>query len=192
LHPARALLAAGALLLAACPARQPAAPDASTPADAGHSAAPDAGAAPPSLKLEVRYLAPDAGMALIDFAPDGARPLIDPTSQLELSTNIGLQNYRVRLFDEVDRAMASDDQMEEPGDRVRYKIQLSTPLKAGHKYALVVDAQSGSAIADSTGRLYPDQRLEFAIAGAREPEVPPKGPPKRPKTKTRPTRRRGR
>lgn len=142
---------------------------------------------PPSLKLEVRYLAPDAGMTLVDFAVDGARPLIEPTSQLELSTNIGLQNYRVRLFDEVDRAMASDDQVEEPGDRVRYRIHLPAPLKAGHKYALVVDAQSGSAIADSTGRLYPDQRLELAIAGAREPDVPPK---KSPAKKQKPIRKR--
>jgi hypothetical protein len=136
----------------------------------------------------VRYLAPDAGLALIDFAAGGTRPAIESTSQLELSTNIGLQNYRVRLFDEVDRAMTSDDQMEELGDRIRYRIQFPTPLKAGHRYALVVDAQAGSAIADSTGRLYPDQRLEFSISGAREPDAPPKrGPAKR-----KPTRRKRR
>ncbi|HYV48069.1 MAG TPA: hypothetical protein VFA20_24585 [Myxococcaceae bacterium] len=186
MHPARALLlAAGALLLAACPSKPPAAaPDASAPTPDAGAPAPDAGGAPPPLKMEVRYLASDAGMALIAFAPEGGRPLIEPTSELELSTNIGLQNYRIRLFDEVDRAMASDDQMEEPGDRVRYRIQLPAPLKAGHRYALVVDAQTGSAIADSAGRLYPDQRLEFAIAGAREPDAPPK------KHKAKPTRKR--
>jgi hypothetical protein len=121
-------------------------------------------------------------MALIDFAPGGARPAIEATSQLELSTNIGLQNYRIRLFDEVERAMTSDDQMEEPGDRMRYRIQLPAPLRSGHRYALVVDAQTGSAIADSTGRLYPDQRLEFSIAGEREPDTPLKKTtaPKRP------------
>ena len=138
-------------------------------ADAGADASAGDGA-PPPLKLEVRYQAPDAGLALIDFVPGGDRPSIEPTSQLEVSTNIGLQNYRVRLFDEIDRAMTSDDQMEEPGDTMRYRIQLPTPLKAGHRYALVLDAQTGSAIADSAGRLYPDQRLEFTIAGAREPD----------------------
>ncbi|HZN91626.1 MAG TPA: hypothetical protein VFB81_02950, partial [Myxococcales bacterium] len=61
----------------------------------------------------------------------------------------------------------------------RYRIQLPTPLKAGHRYALVLDAQTGSAIADSAGRLYPDQRLEFTIAGAREPDSPPKKKNKR-------------
>jgi len=168
-------------VFAACPSPKPKPEvDAGTPADAGPPP-------PPPLKLEVRYQAADAGMSLIDFAPDGARPLIEPTSQLELSTNIGLQNYRVRLFDEVDRAMASDDQMEEPGDRVRYRIQLAAPLKTGHKYALVVDAQTGSAIADSSGRLYPDQRLEFAISGPRESDAPPKKqkPPQKPARKRR-------
>lgn len=176
-------------MLAGCPGRSaaPAAPDAGPPSppDAGASGAPDAGVAPPALELEVRYLTSDAGMALIDFLSGGARPAIEPTSHLELSTNVGLQNYRVRLFDEVDRAMTSDDQMEEPGDQVRYRIQLPTPLKAGHRYALVVDAQTGSAIADSAGRLYPDQRLEFSIAGAREPDAPPKRPP----AKKRPVRK---
>jgi len=118
----------------------------------------------------MRHPATAAG---IDFsAGDGARPAIDSTSHLEVSTNIGMQSYRIRLFDELDRAMVSDDQMEEPGDRMLYRIQLPTPLKAGHRYALVVDAQTGSAIADSAGRLYPDQRLEFQVAGAREPDLP--------------------
>jgi len=187
LFPARRSIAAlpgllAVLALAGCPR-----PDASVDAGAGAGAdGADAGvdagaadAAPPPLKLEVRYQAPDAGLALIDFVPGGDRPSIEPTSQLEVSTNIGLQNYRVRLFDEIDRAMTSDDQMEEPGDKMRYRIQLPTPLKAGHRYALVLDAQTGSAIADSAGRLYPDQRLEFTIAGAREPDSPPKKKNKR-------------
>lgn len=169
-----------ALALAACPGSKPAPTheDAGEPPGAGDGST-TAEAAPPPLKLEVRYLAPDAGLAVIDFSAAGARPAIEPTSQLEVSTNIGLQNYRIRLFDEIDRAMVSDDQMEEPGDRVLYRIRLPTPLKPGHKYALVLDAQTGSAIADSAGRLYPDQRLELQVAGAREPDPPP--PPKKKK-----------
>lgn len=182
-----------AAALAGCPDPRPAP---ATPADAGDQPAADAGAtagadaAPPPLKLEVRYQAPDAGLALIEFAPGGARPSIEPTSQLELSTNIGLQNYRVRLFDEIERAMTSDDQMEEPGDAMRYRIQLPAPLRSGHRYALVVDAQTGSAIADSAGRLYPDQRLEFTIAGAREPDPPAPKPRSRSKSKTKTSQRR--
>ncbi len=163
-----------AAALAGCPGSR------SAPAEAPDAGEPPAAMAPdaalPALKLEVRYQAPDAGLALIEFAPGGARPLIEPTTQLELTTNIGLQNYRVRLFDEIDRAMTSDDQMEEPGDAMRYRIQLPAPLKAGHKYALVVDAQTGSAIADSAGRLYPDQRLEFTVAGERQPDRPARKP----------------
>lgn len=199
MFPARRTYIAVALALpfalAACPGSRTAAdaPDAGDPPPgAGSETAAEAAApaptdaAPPPLKLEVRYHAPDAGMALIDFAAGGDRPAIEPTSQLEISTNIGLQNYRVRLFDEIDRAMVSDDQMEEPGDRVLYRIQLPTPLKRGHRYALVVDAQTGSAIADSAGRLYPDQRLEFQVAGARQPDPPA---PKNSASKRKPKQR---
>lgn len=170
---AAAACASLVLGLAGCPEVSPAAGDAGATPDGG-VLAPDAAAeAPPPLRLEVRYQAPDAGLVPIDFSAGGdARPTIEPTSQLEVSTNIGLQNYRVRLFDEVDRAMVSDDLVEEPGDRLLYRIQLPAPLKAGHRYALVVDAQTGSAIADSAGRLYPDQRLELQVAGAREPDPP--------------------
>jgi hypothetical protein len=195
------LAAACAAALAGCPGPRSASgpPDAAeagagTGADAGAAAAAGTATAavdgvPPPLKLEVRYQMPDAGLALIDFAPGGARPSIEPTSRLELSTNIGLQNYRVRLFDEIDRAMTSDDQVEEPGDAIRYRIQLSAPLRAGHRYALVVDAQTGSAVADSTGRLYPDQRLEFTVAGAREPDAPPAGTrTKKPRPPGKPSR----
>jgi hypothetical protein len=186
-----AALGALALALAACPGNK-----AKVVADGGQPEAPDAGAgaadaSPPALKLEVRYQTSDAGLALVDFAAAAAAATIEPTSQLEVSTNIGLQNYRIRLFDEVDRVVVSDDQMEEPGDKVLYRIQLPTPLKPGHKYALVVDAQAGSAIADSAGRLYPDQRLELVVAGAREPDPPPRRKVKpKPGAKPKVTRRR--
>src|SRR5262249_46474945 len=128
------------LALAACPGSK------SRPhgRDAGHAdagePAKDAGSAPPALKQGVRYQGQgtEAGMWASGVTSGGPRPSIEATSQLELTTNIGLQNYRVRLFDEAERAMASDDQMEEPGDSVKYRIQLPAPLKAGHKYALVV------------------------------------------------------
>ncbi len=190
---AAAACASLALGLAGCPEANPAA-DAGAMPDGG-VLAPDATAeVPPPLQLEVRYQAPDGGMALIEPTAGGdVRPVIEPTSQLQVSTSVGLQNYRIRLFDaEVDRVMVSDDLMEEPGDRVLYRIQLPAPLKAGHRYALVVDAQTGSAIADSAGRLYPDQRLEFQIAGAREPDSPAPKKIKQVKRLTKPSTRRRR
>ncbi len=112
-------------------------------------------------------------MKLIPLA-DEERPLIEPTSVVELRSSLGLRNYRIRLFDEIDRAMVSDDSAEESPDGVTYRISLPTPLKTGHKYTLVVDAQTGTAFTDSLGREIDDLRLEFQVAGEKEKPAPPK------------------
>jgi hypothetical protein len=73
-----------------------------------------------------------------------------------------LQNYRVRLFDEVDRAMASDDQMEEPGDRVRCgsSPRRSRPGTGTRRWWWTPRPASAIAVPRP---LY-HQRLEFGIA----------------------------
>lgn len=100
------------------------------------------------------------------------QPTIEPTSVLELRSSIGLRNYRIRLFDEADRAMVTDDSAEETPAGVIYRISLPTPLKSGHKYTLVLDAQTGSAFTDTQGREVQDLRMEFQIAGEKEKETP--------------------
>lgn len=197
------LFGAVVALLAGCPSTSRS-PDGGDPDDAAVVLTPttstgieDAGTAaatepPPAvLHLVVRYLAPDAGMTPIPFE-DGARPVIEPTTRLEVATNLALQNYRVRLFDEVERAMVSDDEAEDLGDRTLYRILLPTPLKTGHRYSLVLDAQTGSAVADALGRTHADQRMEFMVAGEKVPDKPPRKlrpSPARSKSKTTTTRR---
>ncbi|HEX8706595.1 MAG TPA: hypothetical protein VF815_47620, partial [Myxococcaceae bacterium] len=88
-------------------------------------------------------------------------------------SSLGLRNYRVRLFDEVDRAMISDDTAEESPEGVVYRITLPTPLKSGHKYTLVLDAQTGTTFTDALGRELQDLRIEFQIAGEKEKDKPP-------------------
>lgn len=134
-------------------------------------AAVDASVIRPQLRLEVRYMAPDGNTPLMDFSL-GAPPIIERTYQLQISANVALRNFRIRLFDEIDRAMVSNDELEDLGERVRYRIDLPTPLMAGHSYTLVLDAATGSAVSDADGRVYPDQRLEFDIVGTREPDRP--------------------
>ena len=176
-HPV--LLLSCALALVACPEKPP-------PADAGPTEpVADAAAAvvevPKDLVLAVRYENLDGGWAEIPFTPE-ARPLIDPAQRLEVRTNLELSNYRVRLFDEVDRALESDDEADTTHESLVYRIQLKAPLKTGHRYSLSVDAQTGSAITDATGRTHPDQRLEFQVSGEKEKPAPP---PKKPVKKKR-------
>jgi hypothetical protein len=166
----RSLAAWGAVLvLTGCPDKQPVGP-----ADGGVvEAAPDTPPAPPPpAAFTIRYQIGDSGMESIPLAVE-ERPLIEPTSVIELHSSLGLRNYRVRLFDEVDRAMISDDTAEESPNGVVYRITVPTPLKSGHKYTLVLDAQTGTTFTDSLGRELQDLRLEFQIAGEKEKEKPP-------------------
>lgn len=178
-------LAASALFvtLSGCPQRQPV----SAP-DSGIPSAPDAGAAPeaaPELKIDVEYQLADGGTAEMPFER-GVRPQIEPTQDLAVRSNLGLRNVRVRVFDEADKAMVSDDALHAPTplDPFDYRIHFPTPLKTGHRYTLVLDAQTGALFSDSAGRDQADQRLEFQILGEREKPTPAK--------KTKPTRRKRR
>jgi hypothetical protein len=142
------------------------------------AAEPAAVAQPALLEFSLQYALPDASLEAIPLAgEDVPRPLIPPTSLLELRSTPGLKNHRVRLFDEVDRALVSDDAAEESPEGLLYRISLPTPLKPGHKYTLVIDAQTGTSMTDALGREVADVRIPFQIAGdkARQPPPPPAG-----------------
>jgi hypothetical protein len=74
----------------------------------------------------------------------------------------------------LDRALASDDAPEESPTALRYHIDLLKGLDPGHRYAVLVDAQSGATFDDGSGKEVPEQRLEFRTSGERErPKAPP-------------------
>lgn len=168
-----ALCGLTAALLTGCPDKTPQAP-----VDGGSTSAtatPDA--APEAVAFTLQYQAPDAGLALIPLSLE-EKPLVEPTSDLELRSTLPLRNYRVRLMDEADRAMVSDDSVTESDDGLVYRIHLPQPLKTGYSYTLVVDAQTGTAFQDSRGRDVDDLRAAFQIAGDKEKPKPPAPPAK--------------
>lgn len=171
LHRLSFAVCAAALVVAGCP--KPSAP----PTDAGVTAEPelDAGVEEPGpASFSLQYERPDAGLEAIPIVGDeDGRPLIEPTSTLELRSSLALRNYRVRLFDETDRAMVSDDTAEESANGLLYRVSLPTPLKSGHKYTLVIDAQTGTSMTDSQGRELPDVRIPFQVSGEKEKPAPP-------------------
>ncbi|MCY1041714.1 hypothetical protein OV208_10350 [Corallococcus sp. bb12-1] len=163
-----------AALLTGCPDKTPQAPlDGGV---TGTSATPDA--APAAVSFTLQYQAPDAGLALIPLAME-EKPLVEQTSDLELRSTLPLKNYRVRLMDEADRAMISDDSVTEADTGLIYRIHLPQPLKTGYSYTLVVDAQTGTAFQDSLGRDVEDLRAAFQIAGDKEKPRPPPPPAKK-------------
>ncbi len=161
-----------AALGAGCP-RQPATPT----ADAGAvSAEPPAPVIPEDLRLTVTVESPELGTILVAFDEE-ERPEVPPAQEVRVRTNLPLSNYRIRLMDEKDRAVVSDDTVEPAPDGLLYRISLSEPLMTGYRYALVIDAQTGPEVTDAHGRAHPDVRLEFQVAGEKAP--PPKPAPKR-------------
>ena len=139
---------------------------------------------PEPLVLSLRHQLSDGGFAVADF-DGGVPPQIESTRLIEATTNVPVHNYRIRVFDEADRAMVSDDVATE-GDHLDYQIHFPTPLQAGHRYVLLLDAQTGDSILDAQGRPQPEQRLEFEVAGPRE-----KAPAVAPASKKRRRRRHG-
>ena len=157
-------------LTAGCPTPAPVAPDAGVTV-----AVLDAGPAVP-LTLDLLVALPDGGTerhALLGLET----PVVSPVQRLVLESNRPLHNARIRVMDESDRALESDDVPEESTTLLRYRIDLLRPLEAGHRYAVLVDAQSGATFDDGSGKEVPEQRLEFRTSGERERPKP--APPKR-------------
>ena len=157
-------LLACAVLLAGCPAGRPGAP-----ADAGAelaAGAPDSGPAQPPAPVAFSLHAhlPDAGVQELPSGPD-VRAVVERPAWLELRSDQTLENYRVRLLDEAESAVPSDDTAEETDAGVVYRVQPTAPLAIGHRYTLSVDAESGAAATDAHGRPVPEQRFEFQVAG---------------------------
>lgn len=101
-------------------------------------------------------------------------PVVSPARQLSLQANRPLHNVRIRVLDESDRALTSDDVPEETPGGLLYRIDLLMPLEPGHRYAVLVDPQSGATFDDGSGKEVPEQRLEFRTSGERErPKAPP-------------------
>lgn len=102
-------------------------------------------------------------------------PMLPALTGMSISTNLALENHRIRVFDEIDRAVPSDDETEAPppGGGIVYRIRFLEPLKSGHRYTLQVDAETGDFMKDGAGREQAERRLPFQIEGEKEKPPPP-------------------
>jgi hypothetical protein len=131
---------------------------------------------PPPLALSLRVTDEDGGTEVFPLQP-GEPPSIAPTQALELLTNKPLKNQRLRILDEAERVMASDETLEQTDAGTRDQVHFLQPLLGGHRYTVVLDAQTPGDVVDPEGKPVPEQRLTFQTTGERE--QPPKPAPKK-------------
>lgn len=127
----------------------------------------DAGppAPPAPRELPVRLAVADGGLLLVDQSAD-----VDEIVALDARIDAPLKDYRVRLIDEAERVVPSDDRATESDAGIDYHIELVEPLKPGRTYVLSFDAQTGAVIDDAAGNPYRDLELKLKVRGERQPE----------------------
>lgn len=108
------------------------------------------------------------------------------TAMLSVWVPLRLKDFRVRLFDEHDQLVPSDDTVSEADARIDYRIDLLQPLRAGRGYSLLIDAEVGSVILDDQHRAWDDVRVT-QVRGEPQSDDPKK--PGRPVPKKRTNRR---
>lgn len=171
-QPLAALLGLFALSLLYCAKEGPAPSESEVKAgdQPGAVPIPDAGTL-----LTVSMVLQDGRLSPVAYEPN-APTFIEPAQGYDVVAHAGLRNYRLRLFDEADRVMVSDDDAEEtPAGGTHYRATFPEPLKAGHQYTLVLDAESGETATNGQGRPITEQRVELKVLGDREKVVA--GPP---------------
>jgi hypothetical protein len=118
----------------------------------------------------------DGGSTLLQEEP-GSFVVVEPASELWFQTDTTLRDFRVRIFDEANRALVSDDETEPVDGGTAYRIRFASPLKSGHKYTLVVDGQTTPDVVDVTGKPHPEYRFPVQVSGEKVKEAPPPPPP---------------
>ncbi len=126
----------------------------------------DAGALAQALGATARALTDEAEPRAL--VRGGANEEIALPSRFEVELP-RLADFRVRLLDEADRAVASTDRAQVFSQRLRYQLVPNEPLTPGSRYALVVDGLRADLATDDHGRAFERVRIELKTSGERPP-----------------------
>lgn len=132
---------------------------------------------PPELAVSLRWSEDDGGTA--ETLKPAEPSIIEPVQKLEVQASARLRNFRIRVFDESDRALESDDVLSETDAGTRDEISLRFPLKPGRRYDLVLDPQTGPLLQDALGNTFPEVRFTLQTSGERQRDAKTPGAAKR-------------
>ncbi len=125
--------------------------------------------------LVIALSAPEPATPIALTPPDHAALVPVPTAIVVSSTG-ALSIVRVRLFDEADKLVPSEDEAR-AGVGFRYELRPVVPLLPGSRYELRVDGDSGHGPAAPSGLRYRSATVTFSTEG--EKPAPPPPPKKR-------------
>jgi len=154
--------------LGACPSKTEApVPDAAVAevVDAGAvvEAVVDAGPPQPAeLQLTITAQLDDGGIEVVTAGE------IEPVQSLVVWIPVALADYRLRVFDESDKVVPSDDQAHDVDGGIDYAVSFLEPLKTGRTYRLTVEAQLGSALDG-----FKDAEVMMKVRGQIQPDKKP-------------------
>ena len=136
--------------------------------DAGVPEVVDAGPPQPAaLELVLTATTRDGGFEVVERE-------IDPVKQLSVWIPVVLVDYRLRIFDEGDRVVPSDDVARETDGGIDYQVVFSEPLKSGRAYRLTIESELGQALEG-----YQDAEVLLKVRGEIERETKKPGKKKK-------------
>lgn len=156
--------------------------DGALPANvAAPAATPLGAAAAPTAEPAPRWPIPGLVFELVPAAPAAAVPLTAPEhagtvpipASLVIRADGALRTVRVRLFDEAEKLVPSDDEAR-TGAAFRYELRPVEPLVAGTRYELRIDGDAGHGPAAPSGLRYLPASVSFTTEGEKPPPPAPK------------------
>lgn len=131
--------------------------------------------APAALPLTAQAVAVvDGGVSLPLSGPE--TPDVPVDASFELTSAIALADFRIRLLDETEKLVPSDDRAD-VSRGTRYRLAPREPLVPGSRYRLLVDGLHRPLPTGADGVAYGELSLAFRTAGEKPPPPPP--PPKK-------------
>lgn len=122
---------------------------------------------PADLQLIITATSADGGFELVARA-------VDPVKQLNVFIPVVLTDYRLRVFDEADKVVQSDDLAKETDGGIDYQVTFVEPLKSGRNYRLTIESQLGQTLDG-----YKDAEVLMKVRGEIERESSKKPPKKK-------------
>jgi len=120
---------------------------------------------PPPPPEDAPFTAAAVGAAgeRVEIAPDGSSADVPPDARFELRSEVAFRSVRVRLLDDRDRLVPSDDEIA-IGRGTTVTLQPVAPLEPGESYRILIDDPRERMPRDIEERQWVPRSFRFTVA----------------------------